>query len=397
MGKILRTASRIGVWSVILLTLLAIGFVVNTQPVAAADVIKIGSVADVSGVTSEFGNRFALGLRNYFKYINEKGGINGRKIKFLETDGGYSIPKETAGFKRFAMEGIVVFVHWSTGGHRQIAKMGAEKQIVVFGAGLAEVNVIGAPWAFMHTASYDQVWRGLIAYHIKQNPGKKLKMGILYPDNGWGIMNRDACRAYAKKRGVELVDEEIVAMRELDATTQLLKMKKYNPDFIMGSLNEPVSCVVMRDARKVGIDTRKVQFYVPLQGIGPLALKLCGATVDDLIGGTPYSSWYEKDLPGIKVVRQVFGEDEVLSPWHIHGWAAAMVISEGLRRIGDKKITGENLKKALEGMRNFDTGGITPPITFTPQDHLGSKGVKLFKANIAKNYFEPVGDWVVPK
>lgn len=397
MGKILRTASKIGVGSVFLLTLLAIGSVVNTQAVAAEEEIKIGSVADVSGVTSEFGSRFAIGLRNYFNYVNGKGGINGRKIKFLETDGAYSIPKETTGFKRFAMEGMVAFVHWSTGGHQQIAKMGAENKIVVFGAGLAEGVVIGEPWAFMHAASYDQVWRGLIAYHITQHPGKKLKMGILYPDNGWGIMNRDACRDYAKKRGVEIVDEEIVAMRELDATTQLLKMKKFEPDLVMSSLNEPVSCVVMRDARKVGIDTKKVQFYVPLQGIGPLALKLCGATVDDLIGGTPYSSWYEKDLPGIKLVRQVFGGDEELSPWHIHGWAAAMVISEGLRKIGNKKITGENLKNALEAMRNFDTGAITPPITFTPGDHIGSKGVKLFKANIPKNYFESVGDWVFPQ
>lgn len=398
MKKYLEEATKFALYSVIFLAFIAGGFGLTEKSVAAEEVIKIGSVADVSGPTSETGTPFALGVRTYFNYINGKGGVNGRKIELLETDGAYSIPKETAAFKRYAMEGVVAFIAYSTGGHSQIVKMAARDKIVIFGAGLAEGVVKGEPWAFMHAASYDQVWRGEISYQIDHFSGRKPKMAIIYPDNGWGIMNRDASRAYAGKRGIEIVDEGIIAHKELDATTTLLTVKKRDPDFIMASVGtQPVSCVVMRDAKKIGIDTKKVQFYVPIQGIGPLTLEICGATVEDMIGGASYSSWDEKDLPGIKLIRQVVGEGKAVDPWFIHGWTCAMVLTEGIRGIGSKKATSENLKEALESVKNFDTGGITPPISFTPEDHLGAKGIKLFKANIAKNYFEPIGDWVYAK
>ncbi len=398
MDKYFEKGGKFVLYSVFLVVFGVFSLALSGWPVGAEDVIKVGSVADVSGPTSETGMSFALGIRTYFNYINEKGGVNGRKILLLETDGAYSIPKETAAFKRYLMEGVIAFIAYSSGGHSQIVKMAARDKIVIFGAGLSESVVKGEPWAFMHAASYDQVWRGEISYQIDRFSGKKQRMAIIYPDIGWGIMNRDACRLYANKRGIDIVDEGIIAHKEIDATTTLLKAAKNNPDFIMASVGtQPVSCVVMRDAKKVGIDTKKVQFYVPIQGIGPLALDICGGTVEDMIGGSSYSNWEEKDLPGMQLIRQVVGENKPVDPWFIHGWTCAMVLTEGIRRMETKKATGENLKDALESMRDFDTGGITPPISFTPEDHLGSKGIKLFKANVEKNYFEPIGDWVFPK
>ena len=99
----------------------------------------------------------------------------------------------------------------------------------------------------------------------------------------------------------------------------------------------------------------------------------------------------------MKLVRKAFGKDKEVPPWTIHGWACALVLSKGIERIGNGEITGPNLKKALESMKNLDTGGITPPITFSPTNHMGAKGVKLFKANLEKKYFEPITDWIYPK
>jgi len=398
MKRILGATSKCGMVVFFMLTMMATGLAVDTPGAIAKKEIKIGAVPDLSGRSSEYGNMFARGVRAYFKHINKTGGINGQAIKLLETDGAYSIPKETAGFKRFAMEGMVAFIAWSTGGHMQIVKMGEKEKIVIFGAGLSEKVFENAPWAFMHAASYDQVWRGLIGYEISKNPGKKPKAAILYPDSGWGHQNRDTCRAYLKKRGLEIVAEEIMGMRDVDATTQMLNIKKAHPDFVLSSSNEGPICIALRDATKVGIDLKKIQFYVPQQGFGPLALKLCSKeVVEDYIGAAPYSSWHEKDLPAIKLLRQVFGANEPVPPWTIHGWTCALVLSEGLKRVGDKEITGENLKAALEGIRNFNTGGITPPITFTPEDHVGAKGVKLFKADVKKGFFKPITGWITPE
>jgi len=48
-----------------------------------------------------------------------------------------------------------------------------------------------------------------------------------------------------------------------------------------------------------------------------------------------------------------------------------MVLTEALKRADKKgKITGPSVKAALETLKDFDTGGLTPEkITFTPTDH----------------------------
>ncbi|MEW6616383.1 MAG: ABC transporter substrate-binding protein [Thermodesulfobacteriota bacterium] len=55
------------------------------------DTIKIGTIADMTGPVSETFIPYVFGARNYFKYINDKGGINGRKVKVLLEDDRYSI------------------------------------------------------------------------------------------------------------------------------------------------------------------------------------------------------------------------------------------------------------------------------------------------------------------
>lgn len=364
---------------------------------AADKVIKIGASPDLSGPTAEVGKPFATGFRAHLDYVNKMGGIKGQKIEYLETDGSYSIPKETGAYKRFAMDGVVAFVGYSGGGQMQISQMCTQDKIVSFGASIAEVfaDPEKSPYYFIHCASYDQVWRGLIDHEIAKSPGKKPKTAMVYPDNPYGHQNADMIRAHLKKKGLELIDEEIVGFKDIDATTQMLKMKRFTPDAVFCPQVEPSIAVIMRDAKKVGIDTKKTSFYVPLQGMGPVGLKLGGSDVEDLMGGSPFSDWAEKDLPGIKIIREI--NKEAVLPWYMHGWAAAAVICEGIRMLGDKQVTGENLKAALESIQNFENGKITSPISYSPKNHVGGKGIKIYRASLKDMCFQPITDFIYPE
>src|SRR5947207_13790089 len=54
--------------------------------------IKIGQSAPFSGPASAFGT-YGRVEDAYFKMLNDRGGINGRKIKFILLDNGYNPPK----------------------------------------------------------------------------------------------------------------------------------------------------------------------------------------------------------------------------------------------------------------------------------------------------------------
>ena len=50
------------------------------------------------------------------------------------------------------------------------------------------------------------------------------------------------------------------------------------------------------------------------------------------------------------------------------------------------------LTAALETMKDFDTGGVTTKLTFTPDDHRGSKALRLYQVKGGK--WAPVTDYL---
>src|SRR3984893_5191790 len=64
----------------------------RSGPGASDSEIKIGQTMPYSGAASAYGT-IGKAEAAYFAMINDQGGINGRKIKFLTVDDGYSPPK----------------------------------------------------------------------------------------------------------------------------------------------------------------------------------------------------------------------------------------------------------------------------------------------------------------
>ncbi len=48
-------------------------------------------------------------------------------------------------------------------------------------------------------------------------------------------------------------------------------------------------------------------------------------------------------------------------------------------------------------MRDFDTGGVFPPVTYTYKSHEPVEMVKFFKADVANKHLVPITDWRRPK
>ena len=81
--------------------------------------------------------------------------------------------------------------------------------------------------------------------------------------------------------------------------------------------------------------------------------------------------------------------------YHSVGYLFAEVFCEGLKLTG-KDLTRENFVKAMDKMKNFDTG-VGPNITFGPNLRAGAHSAYVVKANAAKGQFEKLTDWREPK
>ena len=96
----------------IILTLLVMVFL--TSPTIAQE-IKIGGLTDCTGATSDVGKDYALGLVEAFHYVNDTGGINGKKIKYTWFDYGYRVPEAITKYNFLKRMGVIAIEGWGTG------------------------------------------------------------------------------------------------------------------------------------------------------------------------------------------------------------------------------------------------------------------------------------------
>ncbi len=339
----------------------------------AAETIKVGGIWDLTGVTADVGKPFAEGVQAAIAYTNEKGGINGKKIELLNVDYAYKIPQANAAYKKFVEQDKVVMINgWGTGDTEALKDIISKDKVPYFSASFSGhlTDPSKTPYNFFVGASYSDQIRGFLQYVKKNWKGKgAAKVAFIYPNHGFGKAPIEAGRQYAKELGIELVHEEVIPASFQDVTSNLLNMQKKAPDYAYVQTTVSWCAVLLKDAKKLGI---KTVFFLGNYGMTE-ALPLLAKEAAEGVYGMATHAAYGENVKGMKLLTDwdkkhpaKEGRDTV----YVRGWAYGLTWAEGLR-IADnnKKLNGEGVKQALETLKNFDTGGLTPPITFTSTDH----------------------------
>lgn len=76
-------------------------------------------------------------------------------------------------------------------------------------------------------------------------------------------------------------------------------------------------------------------------------------------------------------------------------WSAAVVMIEGFMRAG-RGVTRASLTTSLEGLKNFD-GGMNAPLSFGPNDRIGTVGVNIVAFDPKSNTLQAQGSWIDPE
>jgi branched-chain amino acid transport system substrate-binding protein len=339
----------------------------------AAETIKVGGLWDLTGVTADVGKPFAEGVQDAIAYINEKGGVGGKKIELLNVDYAYKIPQANATYKKFVEQDKVVMINgWGTGDTEALKDIISKDKIPYFSASYSGhlTDPAKTPYNFFVGASYSDQIRGFLQYVKKDFKGKGApKVAFIYPNHGFGKAPIEAGRQYAKELGIELVHEEVIPASFQDVTSNLLNMQKKAPDYAYVQTTVSWCAVLLKDAKKLGITTK---FFLGNYGMTE-ALPLLAKEAAEGVYGMATHAAYGANVPGMKLLtdwNKKHPSKEARDTVYVRGWTYGLVWAEGLK-IADKnkQLNGEGVKNAMETMKNFDTGGLVPPITYTATDH----------------------------
>ena len=354
--------------------------------------IKVGAIFDLSGPTAGPGLPYSEGQKGYIAWKNENGGIEGRQLELVSQDYGYQVPNAEQLYSQFVEDGVVVFQGWGTGDTEALRGKIAEDKIPFMSASYS-INLVReeSPYNFLIGTSYsDQM---VIALEwIKGEGGTKV--AILHHDSPFGQSPVPDGQDFAAANGMELLE---IAMPggATDLTPELTQINEFGATHVIIQNVSSPAALALRNAQDLGMD---VQFVCLNWCADEILVELAGDAAEGAVGAMPFTP-PTVDVPGDDNVRSYVeaNTDKSLEEWGVHyaqGWWTMATMIEAVERTvkEGKELNGENIKAALEGLNNFDTGGISAPISFSAADRRGNKALRLFQVN--NGVWEQVSDYI---
>jgi branched-chain amino acid transport system substrate-binding protein len=344
---------------------------------AWADIV-VGQVAPLTGVLASTGKQMVLGGDIYFRHVNDKGGVHGRKIKVLVADDAYKVD-ETVRLTREMLAKPEVVALFGFAGTANIGKLLADKVLEEGGAALVAPYTGGEPlrspfnpWIFHVRAGYADE-----AEHMVQQLttlGMK-RIAVMYQDDGFGKAGLTGVEAAMARRNLKLAVAAPYERNTDKVDAALKAIRAADPQaVIMVSVNKSTAAFV-KQYREAGGGAQLLNISV----VDPAEIvKLAGQKNAHGLGISqvvPYP--YMANLPVIREYQDLlrkYAPDEHVNYTSFEEFLGAKVLVEALRRAGPNPSRAK-VVKALETMGNYDLGGIT--VNYAPDNRIGSRYVEV--------------------
>jgi branched-chain amino acid transport system substrate-binding protein len=374
----------------ITLAFIACGLV-RMSPATAAEVgvtdtsIKLGMITEVTGPFTLFGRGVRDGWTLYIEDVNARGGVHGRKIEMVLGDQQSSGAKAIAATKRlievdqvFALVGGGI-----TPATVPIIPVVNEAKIpfVVTITSNPKLTTPLSRYIFRPFNAPDDVnAHAMVEFALKHKGVKKI--AILNGADEYGKGGADELVVRLKVHKLAPVAQETFNIGDTNFNSQLLRLKAAAPEAVLIYGFTKEAAIILRQAKELGIDTT----FILSQGTGgALFVELAK---EQAVGA--YNVWYVGpvlDAPTTPVTQAFWTKFKKRFPNYPGGapnlidmtsYAGAMVFEEALKRAG-RDLTREKFIAAMESIKDFHTGGLTNPASFSPKEHQGSKTLRVYQ------------------
>lgn len=364
--------------------------------------IVVGASMPITGVFSFAGVAMNQGLNDYCAWRNSKGGVAGRKLRYVAEDSGFKLDQGVAIFKKImAAEKPSFFYGDSTQWVKAITQDAvAAGTIMTSSTSLASVvaDPAAVPQHIVPGPTYPRLHEILMEYIARTYSGgaKKPNIAYVYSDTEFGRDGIPAGKARAEKLGLPIVAEIVTKQSGIDVAPEVAKLRRARPDIVIfqGYILAPMPEFV-RQMREAGLNP---QIMGTAWGLDKPAYDALGALGVNLVGASMYRYGHETDSDMINNMREYLAKNrpEVkhLSSFYVSTWLSGMIFAEIAERCikANKPLTLLNMKAALESMKQWDSGGI-----FGALVDLSSHQIpvgRIYAYDPAKKAMEPASPWI---
>src|SRR6185437_9531982 len=353
--------------------------------------IKVGQSLALSGPASAYS---VIGRTQaaYFKMINDQGGINGRKINFIQYDDGYSPPKAVENIRKLVEsdEVLLTFQLVGTPPNAAVQKyLNAKKVPQLFAATGASkfTDPKNFPWTMGFNPNYFVEGRIYGQYIIKEHPNAKV--GILYQNDDLGKDYLNGIKAgLGDKAASMIVAEASYEVSDPTIDSQILKIKSAGVDlFFSASTPKQAAQAIKKIAE---LDWHPVQIVdINATSVGAV-MKPAGLDAAKGVISVGYTkdpadpTW--KDDAGMKkyldFMAKYYPDGDKESNFNVYGYITTQLLVHVLKECGDD-LTSDNVLKQATHLKSVQLDLTLPGIlnNTTPTDYRVNKQLQMMKFN----------------
>jgi branched-chain amino acid transport system substrate-binding protein len=353
--------------------------------------IKIGQTMPYSGPVSAFG-ALGKGEVGYFKMLNDRGGINGRKINLISLDDGYAPPKTVEQTRRLVEsdEVALIFSSIGTAHNTAIAKYLQSKNIpqLFIGSGASKfADITQYPQATLGVQGPFRYEARLYArYALAKNPNAKF--AIISQNDDFGRDYLLGLKDILGDKYDQIVTAVTYEVQDPTIDSQIVKLKASGADVFVIAASPKFAAQSIRKAFEIG--WRPMTFLSNVAVWISTVMEPAGLEAGVGILSTAYvkdpddPAW--KDDAGVKGWREFMikyvPEADLHDTNYVNSYNSAMALEAVLKACGDDLST-ENILKQAYAIKDLELPMLLPGIKVntSPTDHMPVEQMQFMRFN----------------
>ncbi len=347
--------------------------------------IKIGTLLPMSNTTATaWGVPLSKGMKAYYDYINDNGGIYGRKIELVVGDSQYTGPVASeTGRKLVEQDGVFALQ----------GNLGTEAELAVYTyleeKGVPDMFILTGDSTWTEPISFNR-FRFLVDYkvegrilgkYIGENYNGK-KLGILAQNDTFGKDGEVGLKLGVADAGATMeTTTQYYDAAQTDVTSQMQRLKADGAE-VIGFYGMPAQA-----SGGIAAARTTLNWDVPFFITGVNAAQIVGALAgwQNAEGTISVSFGYQSDQldnPGVQQYQEImkkYAAGTQTDSISLTGFSVAQAMVQVLIQAGPD-LTRTSFLNAAESICKFNGGATIAPISLSPTDHAWNEEELFVKA-----------------
>jgi branched-chain amino acid transport system substrate-binding protein len=340
------------------------------DPGVTATEIKIGGTHPFSGPASAYGTIGKV-IAAYFKKVNDEGGVNSRKIVYIDYDDGYSPPKTVEMVRKLVEQDQVLFVFNPLGTppnsaiHKYMNEQKVPQLFVATGA-TKWGDPQHYPWTMGWQPTYQAEGKIYAQYVLKNVPNAKV--GILYQNDDYG---KDYLKGF--KDGLGDAAKKLVVMEQTYEVTdptvdsQIANLKNSGANVFFNVTTPKFAAQAIKKAHDIGWKPLHILNNVS-NSVGsvlqPAGLEASKELISTFYLKDPTDPTWKNDQ-GFKdwlaFMKKYYPEGNVAQLENVYGYNVAQGIVHVLKQSGSD-LSRANVMKQAASIKDLSLPMLLPGI-----------------------------------